>query len=147
MRSRPRRRPETTPQGEGRVFEGRFATLFGVEPQKASGSLWYAKLDVADGQILWTLKHSDKGRLKFDSYDVADDLMREAVQAINGQGGVGSSTMPGVATQDADGNVFVTLRAEDFARMVTENIKYVAPPTDEVKRARSRVPLLLRDDE
>jgi hypothetical protein len=145
MRSRPRRRAKT-PQGEGREFEGRFAELFDCEPQKGSGSLWYAKLDVNDGQILWTLKYSERGRLKFDNYDVNDDLMREAQAAINGQGGVGSNTMPGVATQDVDGNVFVVLRAEDFARIVTDDITYVRPPRSEIKRARASTPLLLRDD-
>jgi hypothetical protein len=135
-----------TPQGAGRVFEKVFAKLFGCEPVKGSGSQWHAKLDVADGQILWSLKHSNRGRLKFDNYDVADDLFPEVVAAINGQGGVGSTTIPGVATSDDDGNIFVVLRAEDFARMVTEDVKYVAPPADEVKRKRSRIPLLLRDE-
>lgn len=135
----PRRRPGESSQAHGSRWERAWAKMFGVDPQKGSGSLWYAKLDVADGSILWSLKHTDAA-----SFRVTTDLMHEVQSAISGSGGVGGDTIPGLAIS-VQGEPFVVLRAGDFMRMVTQDVKHVAPPADEVKRRRAAVPALMRD--
>lgn len=134
-------RPGETPQKAGRRFEAFWASLFGVEPVKGSGSLWYAKLDVSDASILWSCKHTED-----KSFRVSSDLMREAQQAITGQGGVGGETIPGIATS-VDGDVYVTLRAHDFLSLFQKEGKWIPKSKGEEKRARSRIPSLLRDQE
>jgi hypothetical protein len=135
-------RPGETPQKAGRRFEAFWASLFGVKPIKGSGSLWYAKLDVADGgSILWSCKHTDN-----QSFRISSELMQEAQKAILGQGGVGGDTIPGIATS-VDGEVYVTLRAEDFLKIFQEDSKWIPQSKGEEKRARSRIPALLRDEE
>jgi len=138
---RPRRRPGESPQRHGRRFEEFWAKLFGVRPQKGSGNVWHAKMDVGDGSILWSCKHTDR-----ESFSLSRQLMREAQEAITGPGGVGGQTMPGLATS-IDGEVFVTLRAEDFLRLISSpQARYIEPSKGEQKRARARIPSLLRDD-
>jgi hypothetical protein len=72
--------------------------------------------------------------------------MQEAQKAILGQGGVGGDTIPGIATS-VDGEVYVTLRAEDFLKIFQEDSKWIPQSKGEEKRARSRIPALLRDEE
>jgi hypothetical protein len=53
-----------------------------------------------------------------------------------------------VATNDEFGNAFVTLRADDFIRLMsTGNYKYIEPSKGEQKRLRSRIPALLREED
>lgn len=138
----PRRRPDETSQVHGRRFEAFWARLFGVKPIKGSGALWYAKLDVGDGTILWSCKHTDK-----ESFRISSALMREAEQAIYGPGGIGGGAIPGIAVS-VDGEAYVTLRAEDFLRlMATSEGRYVEPSKVDQKRIRSRVPALLRTED
>lgn len=136
-------RPGEKPQKTGRRFEAFWASLFGVEPVKGSGSLWYAKLDVKDASILWSCKHTDDA-----SFRLSSELMSEAQQAILGQGGIGGDTIPGIATS-VQGDVYVTLRAEDFLRLMQEEGagKWIPKSKGEEKRARSRIPSILRDQE
>ena len=134
-------RPGESPQKAGRRFEAFWASLFGVEPVKGSGSLWYAKLDVNDASILWSCKHTDS-----QSFRISRELMAEVQQAILGQGGVGGETIPGIATS-VDGEVYVTLRADDFLRIFQADSKWIPKSKGEEKRARSRIPSLLRDQE
>jgi hypothetical protein len=134
-------RPGEKPQKTGRRFEKFWASLFGVKPVKGSGSLWYAKLDVSDASIMWSCKHTDD-----QSFRVSKELMREAEEAVLGQGGVGGETIPGLAVS-VDGEVLVTLRAEDFLRLFQSQGKWIPKSKGEEKRARSRIPSLLRDEE
>ncbi len=137
-------RPGEKPQKTGRRFETFWASLFGVKPVKGSGSLWYAKLDVADGgSIMWSCKHTDD-----KSFRLSKELMREAQDAVLGQGGVGGETIPGLAVS-VDGEVFVTLRAEDFLSLFQkgDNGKWIPKSKGEEKRARSKIPSILRDKE
>lgn len=131
-----------TAQDRGRFFEALWAKLFGVEVQKGSGSVWYAKLDVADSQILWSCKHTDA-----ESFRVSRPVMKEAQEAVTGQGGVGGKIIPGLAYRTGDGELYVTLLAEDFLRLAESgDIQYVEPSKANAKLARSRVPQLLRSD-
>ena len=134
-------RPGEKPQKTGRRFETFWASVFGVKPVKGSGALWYAKLDVADGgSILWSCKHTDDA-----SFRVSKALFREAEDAVIGQGGVGGDTIPGLAVS-VDGEVIVALKAEDFLRMFKKNVKWIEPTKSEQKRARSKIPSILREE-
>jgi hypothetical protein len=142
MSVNPFQRAGETQQKTGTRFERMWAKLFGVDVQKGSGSVWYAKMDVGDGSILWSCKHTGNA-----SFSLSKALMKEAEDAINAPGGVGGSTLPGLATS-LDGEVFVTLRAEDFMRIFkADNHRYIVPSKGEQKRTRSKIPALLRDDE
>lgn len=135
-------RRDEAPQKTGRRFERFWSKVFGVEPQKGSGNLWYAKLDVPDGgAILWSCKFTEA-----DSYRVSRDDIREAETAARGQGSSGEM-IPGYATAISGGEVFVTLRADDFLRLFTDQVRYITPSRGEQKRARAKVPALLRDED
>jgi len=137
----PFRRPGESPQVAGNRFERFWARVFGVEPTRGSGNQWFAKLDVPDGgAILWSCKSTDA-----ESFRLTKATMREAQEAATGMGSSGE-TIPGVATA-VDGEVLVTLRAEDFLRMFTANVKYITPSKGEQKRLRAKVPELLREDD
>jgi hypothetical protein len=122
------------------LFESIWAKIFGVKPQPGSGNKWFAPMDVGDGSILWNLKHSERGILRFDTYRVRD-LMREAQDATESP-----NVLPGVATSE-DGEQFVILRAEDFVRLCeTGEYRYITPSRAEIKRQRGNIPALLRDE-
>jgi hypothetical protein len=142
MSRSPFKRPGDSPQKTGRRFEAFWARLFGVEPQRGSGNLWYLKLDVGDGSILWSCKHTDA-----ESFRLSKATMREVEEAINGQGGIGGTILPGIATS-VDGEVYCTLRAEDLLRILqSDAAKYIVPSKGEQKRSRARLPALLRDED
>ena len=123
------------PQEKGRLFERIWAKLLGAQPQPGSGNQWFAKMDVADGEILWSLKYTEK-----KSFSLTKELMREVEKEVT------PGVIPGIATS-VDGEQFVTLRAEDFIRLAsTDAMKYITPTKAEQKRARSKVPNLFRDD-
>lgn len=130
-----------TPQNRGRDFENEWAERLGTTPQRGSGNLWYAKMDVGDGTILWSCKHTDA-----DSFRVNKELISEVQRAINGPGGIGGDAIPGAAIQ-AGGEAYVVLRADDFLRLAQEEVKHVRPSKAEEKRVRSRIPNLLREFE
>lgn len=125
-----------TPQEMGRLFEKVWATLLGVKPQPGSGNQWFAKMDVADSQILWSLKYTEK-----ESFSLNKKVMREVEDAVTG------TTIPGLATS-IDGEQYVTLRADDFVRLCRSgDYKYIVPTKAEQKRSRSKVPSLFREDD
>jgi hypothetical protein len=134
-----RRRPGESPQRSGRRFEAFWAKLFGVVPQRGSGSSWLAKLDVRDTRITFSCKWTEK-----DSFRLTREFMREADQAIYENG---DNSVPAMAISIDNGEeVLVTMRAEDFIRLVTsKDSRYVAPTRGEQKRIRAGMPSLLRD--
>jgi hypothetical protein len=136
-----RRRPGETPQKAGGRFEKLWASVLGVKPQKGSGNSWFAKLDVADGSITWSLKFTTK-----PSFTITKELLREAEQAIYTNG---SNSLPGLAIAFDDGDeVVVVLKASDFVRILsTGAAKYIVPSKGEAKRQRSQIPALLRDND
>src|SRR3974390_2662883 len=135
-----RRRPGETPQNAGRRWERFWAKIFGVEPQVSSGNQWYAKLDVADGSITWSLKWTDD-----KSYRISKELLREADKAVYENG---DNSISGIAISIDDGaEVVVVLRAADFQRILTaESPVYIKPSKGEQKRQITGIPTLLRDD-
>lgn len=139
-KSNPFKRPGESAQRTGYRFERYFASLFGAKPTKGSGSHWTAKMDVADGTILWNLRHTDAA-----SFRVTKDLMSETVAAINGPGGVGGDTIPGIAIS-VQGEIYTILRAEDFVSLLTsdEGVKYIRPSKAEAKRRRATIPNIFK---
>jgi hypothetical protein len=75
-RPNPFARPGETPQQTGGRFEAFWAKLLGTEPTIGSGNQWTAPMDVGDGKILWSLKHSSKDTLRWGSKRVKE-LMGE----------------------------------------------------------------------
>jgi hypothetical protein len=113
-----------------------------VEPTRGSGNQWFAPLDVGDVRFLFSLK--DTGA---ESFRVSKGLMREVEVAVNGPGGTGGDVVPAVATAIEHSEVFVTLRGEDFLRLInSDEARYVTPSRGAQKRARAQIPEILRDE-
>jgi hypothetical protein len=111
-RPNPFARPGETPQQTGGRFEAFWAKLLGTEPTIGSGNQWTAPMDVGDGKILWSLKHSSKDTLRWGSKRVKE-LMGEVRCHLKGDPDV----IPGLALHEEDGSTWVVLSAEDFLRM------------------------------
>jgi hypothetical protein len=140
-RANPFKRPGESAQKTGYRFERYFAKIFGVSPTRGSGSQWTAKMDVGDGTILWSLKHTDA-----ESFRVTQGLMREVIDAINGPGGVGGDVIPGLAIS-VQGEIYTVLRADDLIAMLTsDEVGYIRPSKGEAKRRRARVPNMFKDE-
>ena len=139
----PFKRPGETPQETGRRFEGFWARLFGTEPTKGSGNLWWMPLDVGFAVFRMSLKYSSKARLRFGDYSMKA-LLNEADAARESDTDIGVV----VTHSQGEGETIVSLRAIDFLRLIKSgDIKYVTASKGEQKRARARIPSLLRDDE
>lgn len=142
MRQSPFKRPGETPQETGRRFESFWAKLFGQEPNKGSGNLWWLPLDVGFAIFRMSLKYSAKARLRFGDYAMKD-LLNEADAARESDSDIGVV----VTHSEMDNETVVSLRAIDFLRMVQSgDIRYVTASKGEQKRAVSRIPALLRED-
>jgi hypothetical protein len=128
-----------SPQQQGRGFEKDFAEAFGAELQPGSGNQWYAKLDVRGREILWSLKHTT-GK----SITITRKILREAIQEATKIGSQGA--IPGIAA-DVENEIFIVMRAQDFAMILAEDIRIVTAERAEVKRARAMTPLALRREE
>jgi len=136
------KKPGATPQEEGRLFEKFWAKLFGVKPVRGSGNIWYAKLDVNSSTFLFSCKNT-----KNKSFSVSKEIMKEVEEAINGQGGMGGETIPALASAIENEEVYVTMRAEDFMRLIqSDQSDLIVPTKGEQKRARSQIPGILRED-
>ncbi len=126
-----------SPQDKGRTYETNFGRTLGVDPQPGSGNQWFAPMDIADGKIMWSCKWTSK-----KSFSISPALFKEVEDHIKG-----GSEIPGLATE-IDGEEFVTLRAEDFRRLLaSDEYKYIVPSKAEQKRSRSKIPSLFRDEE
>lgn len=124
-----------TPQERGYDFEDRWAAVFGVKPTKGSGSLWYAKLDVSTGEIIFSLKHTDH-----ESFRVTTGMLEEALAAVLGPMGKGLNTIPAMGIEVGEAHhQFVVLPADDFIRIVTDAITFRQPSKSEVRRAQANL--------
>lgn len=129
-----------TPQQRGYDFEDAWADLFGTSVQKGSGNLWYAKLDVPSGQMIWSLKHTDA-----ESFRVTGDMIEEAIQAVYGPMGRGLGTIPAWAIQvGKDRRRLAMMEANDLVKLLTEGVTVRQPSKGEVKRARANMTALER---
>lgn len=107
---------DLTPQEAGRAYELLFAESIGATPVHNSGA-GFSKLDARGGSILWSVKWA--GRHK--SFRVEESHFAEADRAINGPGGIGGDTIPGLAFTTENGEELVTLRKADMMMLLHEN--------------------------
>jgi hypothetical protein len=105
---------------KGLAFEKDFANRLGAKLQPGSGNQWFAKLDVKGRSFLWSLKSTTKASIRLTT-----DMLAETIHAVDGPGGKGGNTLPGMAVRIADED-FVVLRASDFINLVREEVK-IAP--------------------
>lgn len=135
-----RRRPGEAPQKTGRRFEKLWASIFGVEPTRGSGSGWMLKLDVGDGSITWSCKYTTH-----KSFSITKELLQEARDAVHTNG---DNSIPGLAISLDDGaETVIVLEASDFVRILsTDSARYITPSKGEQKRSRAGIPALLRDE-
>src|SRR5690349_881755 len=106
-----------TPQEEGIAYEERLAALLGTTPIVGSGNQWFAKLDLDVASIMFSLKHTGK-----ESLSVTKKILREAITEATKMGS--KQAIPAVAV-DIAGEDFVILRANDFAKLMEEDAKFV----------------------
>lgn len=123
-----------TPQEDGYDFEERFGSVLGVRPTRGSGNQWHAKMDLGDGSVLVSCKHTRAG-----SFRVTKSHLREIQSYCTG-------TQEPVEAIDVDGEVYIVQRAEDWlaARTTTEG-RFLEPSRAEIKRRTARIPSLLRE--
>ena len=131
--------PRKTHQQIGRDFEAELAKTIGVEPQRSSGGLWYAKLDIDDNTLLWSLKHTGHRTMT-----LTPELFNEARRVIHGTGGRGGDMMPAMAF-DLDGMQMGVMQLGNMISLLTGDSKYIPPSRPERQRRRASVPELLRD--
>lgn len=133
------RRPGEDPRAAGRRFEALWAAMLGVKAQKGSGNSWWAKADVADGAITWSLKFTTHR-----TYTLTKELLREVREAVYKNG---DNSIPGLAIAFDDGSeVVVVLSAADFVRIVSsDSVVHIDPSKADQKRHLAGIPSLLRD--
>jgi hypothetical protein len=130
-----------TPQQEGTEFEKRFSDKYNGTRQPRSGAGIYHKLDVRDSQFLWSLKWTgDNKSFRF----LASDF-KEVNDEVYGPGGIGIEYTPGLAVE-LKGEVYAILKMDDLVGMLEQDVKVFAADPATEKRAKSKVPSLLRPD-
>lgn len=122
-------------QERGYSFEKVFGDVLGLEPTRGSGNQWFAKMDINGAEILVSCKHTDA-----DSFRVTKGHLREIQKACVGE-------QEPVMAIDVNGEVYIVQRAGDWIASRTSEASFITPNKSDVKRARTRVPILLRGDE
>lgn len=129
-----------TAQERGYDFEDDWADLFGSKVQKGSGNLWYAKLDVPTGQMIWSLKHTDA-----ESFRVTPEMIEEAIEAVYGPMGKGLGIIPAWAIRVGQKRRrLAMMEADDLIKILTEGVTIRQPSKGEVKRTRASMSALER---
>lgn len=121
-----------TSQARGYSFEEVFGEAIGVKPTKGSGNQWFAKMDLNGESILVSCKHTDA-----DSFRVTKGHLREIQKACVGE-------QEPVMAIDVNGEVYIVQRAGDWIASRTSEANFIEPAKADIKRARARVPVLLR---
>lgn len=121
-------------------FENDLAKELQMERVPGSGATWHSKLDVAGKGTRWSLKYTEKDSITISKTKVIE----EALAATGGLGGTDEIPLWAFRIQDTD---LVMMRKEDFYRMVEEEVKLIKPTKAQERRARSRVPVLMREEE
>lgn len=128
-------------QQAGIDFENEFNKKIGGKLVPGSGSRWHSKLDVNGKSILWSLKCT-----KFDSFRMTKDLLWEAITAVSGPGGKGSSTYPGMAVRMGSED-FVVMRLSDFMEIFTEEEKIFKTDKTHAKKKAAMTPKFNRSEQ
>lgn len=120
-----------TPQQEGREFESRFVKKRGGRKQPGSGNTPFYKLDIDATRLLLSLKWTEK-----KSFPVTASDMQEVVDAVYGLGGLGGEYTPALVFE-LEGDEYVTLKFDDLAKLIQEEIKVFKPSKNAEKTARA----------
>jgi hypothetical protein len=125
---------------EGLAFEDRFAKLVGGKKQIGSGNRFFAKLDVNQMAILWSLKSAPTAR----SIRVTDAWIREMLAATEGPGGTG--VMPALALDFIGiAEPLTVVRTSDFFSVLRGEVQISSGHTKgQIRRATADTPMLLR---
>lgn len=132
-------------QDEGREFEKELADELGLSVVPGSGNQWYSQLDLIGRGVRWSLKYTREKSFRLTQEDV-----REAVVATQGVSGDGSIPLWAVrlGTEEYD---LIIMRKNDFLLMQEGELTLIGndepPKKSEIRRARSRVPILLREED
>lgn len=134
-----------TPQQKGRDFERELAEELGLSLVPGSGNQWWAKLDLKGVRARWSLKYTESNSFPLRRVD-----FEEALDATTGLQGDGSTSIFAVRMEGLPDD-FVMMWKNDFIQMQAGELKFVGedptPKKSEVRRARSRVPVLMREME
>jgi hypothetical protein len=129
-----------SPQQEGRNFEGRFKKTYRGNKQPGSGNGVFYKLDIKDSKFLWSLKWTSK-----KSFSIKSEDFKEVNDEVYGPGGLGIEYVPGLALE-LEGEVYAVVKMNDLSRLLEEGVKVYAPDKNAQKRAKAKIPSLLRQD-
>lgn len=132
-----------TPQEEGRRFEEEIAKEFGLKVVPGSGNQWYAKLDVYGKGARWSMKYTAA-----QSYRLTQEDLTEAYVATQGISGDGSVPLMMLRIGEPEFDV-VVMRKPDFVSFQAGELQLIGtdtPKAGDQRRARARVPVLLRNN-
>lgn len=133
-----------SPQNLGRLFEKELAKELGLQIVPGSGNQWHSKLDLKGKLARWSLKYTGAKSFTITQHDVT-----EAVEATQGISGDGSIPVWAIRLQSPEFDL-ILLRKNDFLLLQEGEIRIVGddspPKKSDIRRARSHVPVLLRDD-
>lgn len=130
-----------TPQNKGREWESIWATKISGNSVPGSGNKFYNLLDVRGKRITWSCKWTES-----PSIVLYRSTLSEAIDSVDGPGGMGTNRMPGLAIRLEGYEDFVILRADDFLELMTE--KPIIPADKAaIRRAAARIPELLKDND
>lgn len=115
----------------------------GIQRVPGSGSVWHSKLDLAGNGTRWSLKATSK-----HTFSVDDDLIREALEAVNGPNGDGA--IPLWAIRKSAGSArqedFVLMRKDDFIDITKGRLELARESRSEARRRMAATPALLREE-
>lgn len=132
----------SSPQEKGRDFERELADEFGLSLVPGSGNQWWAKLDLKGRRARWSLKYTESNSFPLRRVD-----FEEALEATTGLQGDGSISLFAVRIDGLPDDL-VLMWKNDFIMLQAGELQLIgseAPPKkSEERRARSRVPVLMR---
>jgi hypothetical protein len=122
----------------GTEFEHDLARELGLQRVPGSGNRWFAKLDIRGRGTRWSLKATDDNGFRVD-----EGMLDEAINACESIGGTGETPVWAVRIRAGD---FIIMRADDWIRFMKEESFSIPQTKSEERRARSKVPQLLREE-
>jgi hypothetical protein len=126
---------------EWEEFEHDLAAELGLRRVPGSGNQWSHTLDVSGRGTRWSLKYTEK-----EGYRLSKKDINEAVSATDGIGGTREVPIWAVRLAGADDD-FIIMRKGDWISFLLENSFTIPQTKAQERRARGRVPQLMRGTE
>lgn len=127
----------------GKKFEEDLEKEFGLKRVVGSGNQWHSKLDLRGLGARWSLKATKK-----ESISISSKVINEAIRACGDSSGDGSIPVWAFRIGDGEHDI-IALRKEDFILLQKGELVLINDTTPEKikqKRAKMRIPRLLRDE-